>query len=94
MIITTDGAVIENVIINGTLTVEADNVTIRNCVIQNFSNWGLLSENANGLRVEYNEFNGAGSTRTSAMGIGEGSNIQITGNDIHGRSSASKWAAA
>ena len=44
MIVTTDGAVIENVIINGTLTVEADNVTIRNCVIQNFSNWGLLSE--------------------------------------------------
>ena len=34
--------------------------------------------------MEYNEFNGAGSTRTSAMGIGEGSNIQITGNDIHG----------
>ena len=42
MTITTDGAVIENVIINGMLTVDADNVTIRNCVVQNFSWYGIM----------------------------------------------------
>ena len=46
MTITTDGAVIENVIINGTLTVKADNVTIKNYVIQNFSWWGIEGENS------------------------------------------------
>jgi hypothetical protein len=41
MNITTPGAVIENVIINGTLSVKAENVTIKNCIIQNFGWWGI-----------------------------------------------------
>ena len=41
MTITTDGAVIENAIINGTLSIKADNVTIKNCVFQNFGYWGI-----------------------------------------------------
>ncbi len=41
MTITTPGAVIENVTINGQLTVAAANVTIRNCVIQSNGWWGI-----------------------------------------------------
>ena len=83
MHITTDGAVIENVIINGMLTVEAENVTIRNSVIQNFSTWGIQGDKAPGLRVEYSDIDGTGSTRTSGMLIG-GDGAAAIGNDIRG----------
>ncbi|MCA6120243.1 right-handed parallel beta-helix repeat-containing protein, partial [Bradyrhizobium sp. WSM 1738] len=84
MTITTAGAVIENKIINGTLTIAADNVTIKNCVIQNFDNWGILSDNADNTRVEYCDIDGSGSTRTSGLGIGGGTNSAIIGCDIKG----------
>jgi hypothetical protein len=84
MTITTAGAVIENKIINGTLTIAADNVTIKNCIIQNFDNWGILSDNADNTRVEYCDINGAGSTKTSGLGIGGGTNSAIIGCDISG----------
>jgi hypothetical protein len=41
MTITTPGTVIDGKIINGTLTVAAENVTIKNCVVQNFGFWGI-----------------------------------------------------
>jgi Right handed beta helix region len=82
MTITTAGAVIENKIINGTLTVAADNVTIKNCIIQNFGNFGILSDNADNTRVEYCDIDGTGSTRTSGLGIGGGTNSAIIGCDI------------
>ena len=84
MTITTPGAVIENIIIDGTLTIAADNVTIRNCIIRNFDNWGILSDNADNTRVEYCDIDGTGSTRTSGLGIGGGTNSAIIGCDIHG----------
>ncbi|MCA6120230.1 right-handed parallel beta-helix repeat-containing protein, partial [Bradyrhizobium sp. WSM 1738] len=84
MTITTAGAVIENKIINGTLTIAADNVTIKNCVIQNFDTWGILSDNADNTRVEYCDIDGSGSTRTSGLGIGGGTNSAIIGCDIKG----------
>jgi hypothetical protein len=84
MTITTPGAVIENVIINGTLTIAADNVTIRNCLIQHFSNWGVLSNNATNTRVEYCDIDGTGSTKTTGLGIGGGTNSAIIGCDIRG----------
>jgi hypothetical protein len=84
MTITTPGAVIENVIIDGTITVAADNVTFKNCVIRNFDNWGILSDNADNTRVEYCDIDGSGSTRTSGLGIGGGTNSAIIGCDISG----------
>ena len=83
MAITTAGTVIENVVINGTLTVKAANVTIKNCIIQNFHNYGILSDNANNTRVEFCDINGTGSSRTYGLGIG-GGNSAIIGCDIHG----------
>ncbi|SDG37903.1 Right handed beta helix region [Bradyrhizobium sp. Rc2d] len=41
MTITTPGTVIDGMIIDGTLTVAAENVTIKNCVIQNYGFWGV-----------------------------------------------------
>jgi len=84
MTITTPGAVIENVIIDGTITVAADNVTFKNCIIRNFDNWGILSDNADNTRVEYCDIDGSGSTRTSGLGIGGGTNSAIIGCDISG----------
>jgi hypothetical protein len=84
MTITTPGTVIENVIIDGTITVAADNVTFKNCVIRNFDNWGILSDNADNTRVEYCDIDGSGSTRTSGLGIGGGTNSAIIGCDISG----------
>ena len=84
MTITTPGAVIENNIIDGTLTVAADNVTIKNCIIRNFDNFGILSDNADNTRVEYCDIDGSGSTRTYGLGIGGGTNSAIIGCDISG----------
>ena len=41
MTITTPGTVIDGKIINGTLIIEAANVTIKNSVVQNFGFWGI-----------------------------------------------------
>src|SRR5882672_7999284 len=85
MTITTPGTVIENQIINGTLTVAADNVTIKNCIVQNFTNWGILdSNNAVNTRVEYCDIDGTGSTKTTGLGVGGGTNSAIIGCDIKG----------
>jgi hypothetical protein len=84
MTVTTPGVLIENVIINGTLTVAADNVTIKNCIIRNFAFWGIRSDNAVNTRVEYCDIDGTGSTRTSGLGIGGGTNSAIIGCDISG----------
>lgn len=77
------GTVIEKKTIRGQLNIKAANCVIRDCKFQNFSNWGLLTENANGLKVEYCEFDGTGSTKTSGIGLGNGSNLQVTGCDFH-----------
>ncbi|WP_156952374.1 Ig-like domain-containing protein [Bradyrhizobium sp. WSM1743] len=85
MTITTPGAVIENVIINGTLTVAADNVTIKNCIVQNFTNWGILdSNNAINTQVLNCTIDGTGSTQTTGLGVGGGTNSAIVGCDIKG----------
>jgi hypothetical protein len=84
MIISTPGALIENKIISGTLTVTATNVTIRNCRIQNFGLWGVLCDNATNTRVEYCDIDGTGSTRTSGLGIGSGTTSAVLNCDIRG----------
>ena len=85
MTITTDGAVIENVIINGTLTVEETMSRSGTVSFQNFSTGGLNAANRPKAFVWNTATSLAdGSTRTSAMPIGGGANAAVIGNDIHG----------
>jgi hypothetical protein len=82
MTITTPGAVIENVVISGTLSVKAANVTIRNCILQNFGWWGVEGEGATNLRVENCDIIGPGARAASNSAIlGSGT---FVGNDIRG----------
>ena len=53
MTITQAGTVIEGKIIDGTLTVDAANVTIKNCIIKNYGWWGIDGEGATNLTVQY-----------------------------------------
>jgi pectate lyase len=77
MNITTPGAVIENVIIDGQLTVKAANVTIRNCIIQSDGWWGIEGENSPNLRVEHSDIIGGNLTNSGILGSGT-----FVGNDI------------
>ena len=52
MTITTDGTVIENKIINGSLRVTGDNVVIKNCKITYNSWWGIDAEGANNITIQ------------------------------------------
>ena len=37
---------IEGKIITGTMTVDADNVTFKNCCFQDFTSYGIMAENS------------------------------------------------
>ena len=69
MTITTDGAVIENQVIDGTLRVEASNVVIKNCVITYHDWWGMDAEGAKNITVENCTITGPGTSADSNAGI-------------------------
>ncbi|MFG3595137.1 Ig-like domain-containing protein [Bradyrhizobium sp. RDI18] len=77
MNITRDGTIIENMVINGQLTIDAANVTIRNCIIQSNGWWGIEGEDAPNLRVEYCDIIGGNLTNSGILGSGT-----FVGNDI------------
>ncbi|UQR61042.1 right-handed parallel beta-helix repeat-containing protein [Bradyrhizobium sp. C-145] len=77
MTITTPGAVIENVIINGQLTVDAANVTVRNCVIQTNDWFGVHGEQSPNLTVQNCKIIGGDQTNSGILGNGT-----FSGNDI------------
>lgn len=77
MTITTPGAVIENVTINGQLTINAANVTIRNCVIQSNASNCILADTASNLLVENCDIIGGNLTDNGILGSGT-----FVGNDI------------
>jgi hypothetical protein len=79
MTITKDGTVIEGKIIDGTLTIDAANVTIKNCIIKNYGMWGIDGEGASNLSVLYCDFTASTSKDTNAAILGSGTFI---GNDI------------
>jgi hypothetical protein len=83
MTITAAGTVIENKTIGGTLEIKAANTTVRNCLFKGFNYWGILADNQSGTRVEHCEFDGTGSTRTSGMGVGGGTNSAVLYCNIH-----------
>lgn len=94
MTIATDGTVIENQVINGTLTVTGSDVVIKDCVI-NFDSWyGVRADNASNLTIENCTITGPGINGDSTAAIyGSGdflnNNISQTehGIDITGPSS-------
>uniref|UniRef100_UPI0018DCE24C right-handed parallel beta-helix repeat-containing protein n=1 Tax=Bradyrhizobium sp. WSM1743 TaxID=318996 RepID=UPI0018DCE24C len=59
--------------------------TIKNCIVQNFTNWGILDTNdALNTRVENCTIDGTGSHGTTGLGVGGGTNSAIIGCDIKG----------
>lgn len=79
MTIATDGVVIENKIINGTLRVTGDNVTIKNCVFQNYGWFGVDCDGAANTTIQNCDFTASSSMDTSSAILGSGTFI---GNDI------------
>jgi hypothetical protein len=77
--ISTPGTVIEGKIINGTLWVTAADVTIKNCVIQNYGYWGIDAERAANFTVQNCDFIASSSMDTNAAILGSGTFI---GNDV------------
>ena len=77
MTITTPGAVIQNVIINGQLTISAANVTVKNCIVQSDGWWGIEGDQAPNLTVENSKIIGGNLTNSGILGSGT-----FVGNDI------------
>jgi Right handed beta helix region len=79
MTITTPGTVIDGKIISGTLRVTAADVTIKNCVVQNYGWWGIDAEGAANITIQNCDFTASSSMDTNAAILGSGTFI---GNDI------------
>jgi len=80
--ITTPGTVIDGKIINGTLTVAAADVTIKNCIIQNFGFWGIDASDASAtgnVTVQNCTLTASSSMDTDSAIVGSGTFI---GNNI------------
>lgn len=82
MTITKDGTVIENMIINGSLRVTADNVVIKNCKIVYNDFWGIDAEGADNITIQDCDIIGPGySGHSTAAILGAGNFLR---NDISG----------
>ncbi|MBX3596104.1 MAG: right-handed parallel beta-helix repeat-containing protein [Rhizobiaceae bacterium] len=78
-----EGTVIENCIIFETISVSANNVTIRNCKIKTASYYGILQhDGSTNLTVENCEIDGQGSSGMTGIAIQAGSVIRRC--NIHG----------
>ncbi|MFI9594586.1 hypothetical protein [Nonomuraea sp. NPDC052265] len=85
IVIKEDGKVIDGWDVTGDITVEADNVTIRNTRVRGQSDyWGILQrEGFSGLKVEDSEIFGNGRVRTQFGILNQGKMITIRRVDIH-----------
>jgi serralysin len=80
MTITTPGTVIDGKSINGTLTIQADNVTIKNCQITSSNFWVIDADNGYANTVIQNcDIRGSGTVKGGAGIVG---GTMIVGNDI------------
>lgn len=81
MTVTEPGKVIENLHIRGTVTIEADNVTIRNTLIDNTGTYPIRTTNGNtNLLVEDVEIKGNGQGNVAVYG----GNYTLRRVDVHG----------
>ena len=85
LVITKDGTVIDGLDVYGDITVDADNVTIRNTRVRGQRDyWGILQrEGHSGLTVEDVEVFGNGKVRTQFGILNQGKMITIRRVDIH-----------
>ncbi|MEV4569176.1 right-handed parallel beta-helix repeat-containing protein [Nonomuraea sp. NPDC049419] len=85
MRVTKNGTVIDGVEVTGYITVEADDVTIRNTRVRGTKGWwGILQrEGRTGLTVEDTEIFGNGKQRTQFGILNQGKMITIRRVDIH-----------
>ncbi|MEV4579477.1 hypothetical protein AB0K16_40120 [Nonomuraea jabiensis] len=85
IVIKEDGKVIDGWDVTGDITVEADNVTIRNTRVRGQTDyWGILQrEGFSGLKVEDSEIFGNGKQRTQFGILNQGKMITIRRVDIH-----------
>src|SRR5262245_31366828 len=79
MTISTPESVIDGKIINGTLTVTTDNVTIKNSVVQNYGFWGIDASAAANVTVQNCTLTASSSMDTDSAIVGSGTFI---GNNI------------
>src|SRR4051794_1152783 len=79
MNITTPGTVIQNVIINGQLTISAANVTVKNCIIQSDGWWGIECDQGPNSTITNCKIIGGNLTNS---GILTGDGGTYTNNDI------------
>ncbi|MGW6500994.1 hypothetical protein [Nonomuraea angiospora] len=83
--VTKNGTVIDGVEVTGYITVEADDVTIRNTRVRGTKGWwGILQrEGRTGLKVEDSEIFGNGKERTQFGILNQGKMITVRRVDIH-----------
>ncbi|GGK79300.1 hypothetical protein Sme01_21980 [Sphaerisporangium melleum] len=83
--VTKDGTVIDGLLVNGEINVQADNVTIRNTrVAAAPGEWGVIQRNGHGgLTVEDTEIFGNGKQRTQFGIINQGGDLTVRRVDIH-----------
>jgi hypothetical protein len=84
-VVTKDGTVIDGLDVRGDITVEADNVTIRNTRVRGQDDyWGILQRAGHsGLRVEESEIFGNGRVRTQFGILNQGKLLTVRRVDIH-----------
>ncbi|MFC4112817.1 hypothetical protein [Nonomuraea zeae] len=85
MVVTKSGTVIDGLEVTGAITVEADDVTIRNTRVRGTKGWwGVLQrEGFTGLKVEDSEIFGNGRERTQFGILNQGKLITVSRVDIH-----------
>jgi hypothetical protein len=77
------GTVIDGVDIHGEISVEADNVTIKNSRVINDGNWGIVQrEDATNLVVQDSEIRGNGKDRLEYAILNLGGMMSVVRNDI------------
>lgn len=77
LLVNRDGDVIENLNITDTITVNANNVTIRNCRIKTAAWYGIIqNDGSSNLTVENCEIDGRGSSGMTGIAIQSGSTIR------------------
>lgn len=83
--LTVDGALLENVIVDGCVTIEADNVTIRNVVINCGGYYPIKADESvvrTGLNIHHSQVNGLRDTKL--FKINDITNVTIADNELVG----------
>lgn len=79
-----NGAVIDGKEIRQEISIEADNVTIRNTHLIGSGEWGIIQRRGfSGLRVERSEINGDGRTKTQVGILNHGGALTVRNTYIH-----------